>query len=178
MSVTPFNPKDSLLKPIHITGRQRFFTHRTTYFQLRSNIQLSVTAWFPDLITCRHLYRDSDPALFQLLLKGLGELEQAQDPALIALIFQILVLGHTGFRPQVDQCAACGKSCQAKTAMFSPKAGGRVCSGCEGNRKEDGIVLSTGSLAFIQQVRLFDNSAVSRLKATGHWVLPDPWLNP
>ena len=111
--------------------------------------------------------RDSDPALFQLLLKGLGELEQAQDPALIALIFQILVLGHTGFRPQVDQCAACGKSCQAKTAMFSPKAGGRVCSGCEGNRKEDGIVLSTGSLAFIQQVRLFDNSAVSRLKATG-----------
>jgi len=111
--------------------------------------------------------RDSDPALFQLLLNGLGELEQAEDPTLVALIFQMLVLGHTGFRPQVEQCAVCGKSCHANRAMFSPRAGGRVCSGCEERKKEDGIVLSSGSLAFIQQVRRLDTSAAYRLKATG-----------
>ena len=53
---------------------------------------------------------DPDPELFNTLEQGLRSMVTSDDPAFTALLFQIRLLGLTGFRPQTDQCAACGKT--------------------------------------------------------------------
>ena len=71
---------------------------------------------------------DPDPHLFETLEQGLRTLVTSEDPALTALLFQIRLLGLTGFRPQTDQCAACGKTSVINEPQFSPASGGLVCA--------------------------------------------------
>src|SRR5678810_5792 len=70
---------------------------------------------------------DPDPHLFDTLEQGLRSLVESGDPALTALLFQIRLLGLTGFRPQTDHCAACGKTREIQEPQFSPASGGLVC---------------------------------------------------
>jgi DNA repair protein RecO (recombination protein O) len=51
--------------------------------------------------------RDPHATVFNTLVGGLQALEDQGDPELCSLLFQIHVLGQTGFRPQTDHCAGC-----------------------------------------------------------------------
>ena len=62
---------------------------------------------------------DPDPLLFDTLEQGLAALPESEDSTFTALLFQIRLLGLTGFRPQTDQCAACGKTFRRGTSFFS-----------------------------------------------------------
>ncbi|MBM4126921.1 MAG: DNA repair protein RecO [Nitrospira sp.] len=110
---------------------------------------------------------DPDPVLFETLEQGLASLSQSGDPACTALLFQIKLLGLTGFRPQTDHCAACGKTRMAGAPHFSPLAGGLVCMPCAARQHTRCVVLSQGSLAFLQQAIRLAPSLVTRLRATG-----------
>jgi DNA repair protein RecO (recombination protein O) len=110
---------------------------------------------------------DADPPLFDTLEQGLRSLVISDDPALTALLFQIRLLGLTGFRPQTDQCAACGKTRVIQEPHFSPEAGGLVCVMCAGRQRVPCLPLSRGSLAFLQQALRLAPDMVIRLKAAG-----------
>lgn len=110
---------------------------------------------------------DSDPLLFDTLEQGLASLHESEDPAFTALLFQIRLLGVTGFRPQTDHCAACGKAHFASEPQFSPLAGGLVCLSCAAHQRVRCIALSRGSLSFLQQAIRLDPTVVTRLRASG-----------
>lgn len=110
---------------------------------------------------------DPDYRLFETLGQGLGSLKDSRDPALTALLFQIRLLGLTGFRPQTDQCATCGKICVAGEPQFSPLAGGFVCFLCATRQRARCVMMSRGSLSFLQQAIRLTPELVTRLKATG-----------
>lgn len=110
---------------------------------------------------------DPDPRLFETLGQGLGSLKESRDPLLTALLFQIRLLGLTGFRPQTDQCATCGKTCVIGEPQFSPAAGGFVCLSCAMRQMARCVVMSRGSLSFLQQAIRLTPELVTRLKATG-----------
>lgn len=110
---------------------------------------------------------DSDPLLFDTLEQGLASLHESEDPAFTALLFQIRLLGVTGFRPQTDHCAACGKAHFAGEPQFSPLAGGLVCLSCAAHQRVRCIALSRGSLSFLQQAIRLDPTVVTRLRASG-----------
>ncbi len=110
---------------------------------------------------------DPDPLLFDTLEQGLASLHESEDPAFTALLFQIRLLGVTGFRPQTDHCAACGKAYFAGEPQFSPLAGGLVCLSCAAHQRVRCIALSRGSLSFLQQAIRLDPSVVTRLRASG-----------
>ena len=110
---------------------------------------------------------DPDPQLFDTLEQGLRSLVTSDDPAFTALLFQIRLLGLTGFRPQTDQCAACGKTRVILEPQFSPASGGLVCATCAGRQRFPCLPLSPGSLAFLQQALRLAPTIVTRLKATG-----------
>ena len=75
--------------------------------------------------------RDPNHEMFLALVHGLESLRPEADVALITLLFQIHVLGHTGFRPQFDSCTECGKPAnQHMLQWFSPRLGGVVCEEC------------------------------------------------
>jgi DNA repair protein RecO (recombination protein O) len=110
---------------------------------------------------------DPDPRLFETLEQGLRSLTVSQDPALTALLFQIRLLGLTGFRPQTDHCAACGKTRLIGEPQFSPISGGLVCTTCASRQTDRCLPLSRGSLAFLQQALRLAPAVVTRLKAAG-----------
>jgi DNA repair protein RecO (recombination protein O) len=110
---------------------------------------------------------DPDARLFETLAQGLGSLKESRDPLLTALLFQIRLLGLTGFRPQTDQCAACGKPHLMGEPQFSPAAGGFVCLGCSARQMRRCVAMSRGSLSFLQQAIRLTPALVTRLKATG-----------
>ena len=110
---------------------------------------------------------DPDPELFDTLEQGLRSLMTSDDPALTALLFQIRLLGLTGFRPQTDHCAACGKSREIHEPQFSPASGGLVCATCAARQRFPCLPLSRGSLAFLQQALQLAPIMVTRLRADG-----------
>ena len=111
--------------------------------------------------------RDPHPTIFDTLLGGLQALEEQKDPGMCSLLFQILVLGHAGFRPQTDHCAGCNATLEKSAAQFSPKSGGLVCRTCRERIVERCYPMSPGSLAFLQQAKRLPFPTVTRLQATG-----------
>ncbi|MBS0166125.1 MAG: DNA repair protein RecO [Nitrospira sp.] len=110
---------------------------------------------------------DPDPLLFDTLEQGLASLQESQDPTFMALLFQIRLLGVTGFRPQTDHCAACGKTHFVGEPQFSPVAGGLVCLSCAAHQRVRCVAFSRGSLSFLQQAIRLDSALVTRLRASG-----------
>jgi DNA repair protein RecO (recombination protein O) len=112
--------------------------------------------------------RDPNPEMYSALVYSLEALVPGRDLALTTLLFQIHVLGHTGFRPQIDHCTECGNIANPHTPQwFSPRLGGMVCDRC--GQRGVGLVMSIskGSLAFIEQARRLPMARLSRLKAIG-----------
>lgn len=110
---------------------------------------------------------DPDPPLFETLEQGLRSLVTSNDPALTALLFQIRLLGLTGFRPQTDHCSACDRTRVIQDPQFSPAAGGLVCQTCAAHQRIPCLPLSRGSLAFLQQALRLAPALMTRLKAVG-----------
>jgi DNA repair protein RecO len=110
---------------------------------------------------------DPDPILFDTLEQGLASLHESEDPTFMALLFQIRLLGVTGFRPQTDHCAACEKTHFVGDPQFSPIAGGLVCLSCAAHQRVRCVALSRGSLSFLQQAIRLDSTLVTRLRASG-----------
>lgn len=135
---------------------------------LRENLALMTSAArMVNVVTAVTPDGDPDPLLFETLEQGLLSLADSRDPAFTALLFQIRLLGLTGFRPQTDHCAACGKTRLVGDPQFSPLAGGLVCPTCASRQRAACVVLSRGSLSFLQQAISLAPALVTRLKATG-----------
>ncbi len=112
--------------------------------------------------------RDPNPEMYSALVYGLEALVPDQDFGLSTLLFQIHVLGYTGFRPQIDRCTECGHSAPLDTPQwFSPRLGGMVCDRCGQRGVGRVLSISKGSLAFIDQARRLPMASLSRLKAIG-----------
>ena len=112
--------------------------------------------------------RDPNPEMYAALVYGLETLVPDRDLALTTLLFQIHVLGYTGFRPQIDRCTECGNIAPPHTPQwFSPRLGGMVCNGCGQRGVGRVLSISKGSLAFIEQARRLPTASLSRLKAIG-----------
>lgn len=110
---------------------------------------------------------DPDQLLFDTLEQGLASLHESEDPSFTALLFQIRLLGVTGFCPQTDHCATCGKTHFSGEPQFSPVAGGLVCLSCAAHQRVRCVVLSRGSVSFLQQAIRLDPALVTRLRASG-----------
>jgi DNA repair protein RecO (recombination protein O) len=153
-------PGDSLFRISHVD--------LVTSFQLlREDLTLMASAARMVNVVTATPDGDPDVELFDTLEQGLASLSQSRDPSFTALLFQIRLLGLTGFRPQTDHCAACGKTRLVGEPQFSPIAGGLVCPTCASRQRARCVALSRGSLSFLQQAIRLAPGLVTRLKATG-----------
>jgi len=145
---------------------------RESFAGLREDLTLiSAAARMVNLVAAVTAEGDPSPVIFETLLGGLRALSQGHDPTLTTLLFQIRLLGRTGFRPQTDHCAACGSTGEMTRAghpgMFSPEAGGLVCSSCARRHPDPCLPMSPGGVAFVQQALRLSPAVLTRLKASG-----------
>lgn len=154
-------PGDSLFRVSHVDVIASFRLLREDLALMTSAARMVnvVAAVTPD--------GDPDPRLFDTLERGLASLPRSGDPVFTTLLFQIRLLGLTGFRPQTDHCAACGKTRLVGEPQFSPVAGGLVCPTCAERQRARCVSLSRGSLSFLQQAIRLAPELVTRLRASG-----------
>jgi DNA repair protein RecO (recombination protein O) len=87
--------------------------------------------------------RDSHPACFSLLLRGLRVLE-VSPPARVQLAFTLRALDLLGHRPRFDGCVGCRRPVGTMAVAFEPSRGGVLCAAC---RPASGARPGTGVLS-------------------------------
>lgn len=145
---------------------------RESFQALREDLdRMYAAARLANLITHITAEADPSPPLFDCLVHGLRSLTQAAHPGLTVLIFQIRILGCTGFRPQIHHCTNCNarfhQQIECRPAGFSPASGGLLCDRCFRECSDRCLALSPGSLTFLRQALRLPYPVVGRLRATG-----------
>jgi DNA repair protein RecO (recombination protein O) len=69
-------------------------------------------------------------ATYQLLLDTLRRLDKGEPLDLTLRYFEMRLLQHSGFRPELGRCLTCAESLAPVANHFSPAAGGVLCPHC------------------------------------------------
>jgi DNA repair protein RecO (recombination protein O) len=102
------------------------------YLPLREDLILTGHAAYVLELLDRFTYDDEieNSALFRLLTDTLSRLALGADPWLVIRYYEIRLLDHLGFRPQLFECANCGREIKPEDQYFSFSAGGAICPRC------------------------------------------------
>lgn len=102
------------------------------YQPLREDLILTSHASYVMELLDRFTYEDEteNSAIFRLLTDTLSRLASKSDPWLVIRYYEMRLLDHLGFRPQLFKCANCGREIKAEEQYFSFGAGGVICPRC------------------------------------------------
>ena len=102
------------------------------YLPLRDDLILTSQASYVLELLDRFTYEDEteNSAIFRLLTDTLSRLASQLDPWLVIRYYEIRLLDHLGFRPQLFECANCGRDVKPEDQFFSFSAGGVICPRC------------------------------------------------
>ncbi|HSO13650.1 MAG TPA: DNA repair protein RecO [Anaerolineales bacterium] len=102
------------------------------YLPLREDLILTSQAAYVLELLDRFTYEDEteNSAIFRLLTDTLSRLASQLDPWLVIRYYEIRLLDHLGFRPQLFECANCGREVKPEDQFFSFSAGGVICPRC------------------------------------------------
>ena len=73
---------------------------------------------------------DPAPQLFRLIVQTLERINTADNSFNALFFFEMRVLDHAGFRPDLQSCVGCKKAIVAQDQYFSTSQGGAVCPQC------------------------------------------------
>jgi DNA repair protein RecO (recombination protein O) len=73
---------------------------------------------------------EAAPHVYALIERCLELLDSGADPERVLLIFDLLLLSETGFRPGLQQCIECGQPLTAVPNLFAMDRGGFICERC------------------------------------------------
>lgn len=102
------------------------------YLPLRDSLVLTGYASYLLELLDRFVYEEEgpNPTLFRLLADSLKRLAGDADSWLAVRYYEIRLLDFLGFRPQLMQCANCGREIQPEDQFFSFSLGGAICPRC------------------------------------------------
>lgn len=98
------------------------------YLPLREDLVRTSYAGYVMELLDRFTYEEGENrALFNLLVDTLHRLSEDGDFFIPLRYFEIRLLDHLGFRPQLQQCVQGGEEIHAENQFFSARAGGVLC---------------------------------------------------
>lgn len=108
---------------------------------------------------------ETDKPLFHLLLDTLHSLSRDNNKDLSLLAFELQLLKHLGYLPELGECTQCGKKFPRNSgAVFSPFQRGLLCKTCSGHSEGgDGLGLSPSALGTANFLAGCKLSALNRL---------------
>jgi DNA repair protein RecO (recombination protein O) len=142
------------------------------YLPIRDDLILTGQASYVMELLDRFTYEDETeaPSTFRLLTDTLSRLASKADVWLVTRYYEIRLLDHLGFRPQLVECANCGREVQPEDQFFSFSAGGVICPRCgQGLKHLRGI-----SVEALKYLRHFQRSSYA--EATRARPAPDVQL--
>ncbi len=127
------------------------------YQPLREDLILTSQAAYILELLDRFTYEDEleNSVIFRLLTDTLARLASKADPWLVTRYYEMRLLDHLGFRPQLLECANCSREIKAEDQFFSFSAGGVICPRCgQGLRNLQNI-----SIEALKYLRHFQRSS-------------------
>ena len=104
-----------------------------------------------------------NPPLFDLLLDTLKRLCRSEQAETALRYFELQLLHHSGYRPQLQRCVVCNSPLKKRVNFFSSAQGGVLCPGC--NREEFGSrPVSVDALKVLRLWQKCDYATASRVK--------------
>jgi len=102
------------------------------YLPLRDDLVLTSQAAYVMELLDRFTYENDteNASTFRLLTDTLARLSVKDDPWLVIRYYEMRLLDYMGFRPQLFECANCGRAIMAEDQYFSFTAGGVICPRC------------------------------------------------
>lgn len=102
------------------------------YLPLRDSLERTGHAAYVLELLDRFSYDDGaeHPSTFKLLTDTLARLSAGAEPWLVIRYYEMRLLDHVGFRPQLFECANCGSEIKPEDQFFSFTAGGAICPRC------------------------------------------------
>lgn len=101
--------------------------------------------------------------LFDLLLDTLKNLSPSNGDETLLRYFELHLLNHLGYRPQLRRCVVCNSALKRGVIFFSPSEGGVLCPGC--NRVEfTSRAISIDALKVLRLWQDCDYPTASRVK--------------
>lgn len=102
------------------------------YLPLRDDLILTSQASYVIELLDRFTSIDEteNSSTFRLLTDTLSRLASNSDVWLVTRYYEMRLLDYVGFRPQLFECANCGREIQAEDQFFSFTAGGVICPRC------------------------------------------------
>jgi len=113
-----------------------------------------------DSFTGEHI---EDHRLFDLVLETLKQLSQTNDFEFVLRYFELRLLDHLGYRPQLQQCTECNSPLRPETNFFSPNHGGVLCRDC-GFQEPAACPLSLNALKVLRLWQDCDYATARRVK--------------
>ena len=108
----------------------------------------------------------ADPGLFDLLLTSLERLSRGSDCQTLLRFFELRLLRHAGYHPELTKCVVCRKPLAGeKPVFFSPGAGGLVCASCDQVRHYHAYELSPSGIRLLRLFQSGDWQDVSQVVA-------------
>ena len=102
-----------------------------TYLPLREDLRrLGCGLYVAELVDRFTAERAESYPLFRLLVETLGRLAVRDDLDLVLRFFEMNLLVHSGFQPELARCVVCQSPLRPAANSFSPGAGGIVCPAC------------------------------------------------
>ncbi len=101
------------------------------YPALRADlVKTTYASYIVELLDRFTVEEDSNQDIYHLLAEALSWLSETDDVRLPTRIFELRLLGLTGFQPQLFQCVSCDTPIQEQDQFFSAELGGLLCPDC------------------------------------------------
>ncbi len=136
------------------------------FLSLRNDYPRYATAMFVTELVLRFTREhDPDPEIFTLLHWALLSLQRGMQPARIAALFQVRLLGLAGYRPELGACALCGERISNRLRYsLDPASGGLTCSRCRGEVHSSRLAFSLQTIRFLQRAQQLELRLLGRLQ--------------
>ena len=117
------------------SGRDLFIVTQAdtldAYLPVRENFLLTNFAAYVVEVVDRFTYEEEENrSIYRLVAETLVRLCSPVSPDLVVRYYELRLLDLIGFRPQLFECASCGKTIQAEDQFFSAELGGALCPNC------------------------------------------------
>ena len=134
---------------------------------LRTDLgRLSLAFYAGELLDRFTEERSASPGLFSSIIAVMRRLADADiDPLIAVRVFELELLGLSGYRPQLHRCVRCETLIQPEANGFSPAKGGVLCPSCAASYR-DSHSISVEALRILRNLQTRPEAILGRVGAT------------
>lgn len=108
-----------------------------SFMTLKSSLEATSRAqYIAELVDGFAVEASPNPLVYQLFLDTLAWLSAHPVDDLALRRFELLLLKHSGFAPELQECLECRTTIEAGKHRYSPSSGGLLCQSCTPSRSQ------------------------------------------